>query len=200
MKNDLIPLVSFVFITTFTPGPNSISSASMGILYGYKKTLPYLLGIASGFFLILLLCGKVANILLVSLLQFEKALQIIGAVYILYLAWHTFRASYVFEEDQKLLGFINGLLLQILNPKVILYGLTLYSSFLGDIQLSTFSLIVSAAIFAAVGFAAISTWAFFGSAIRTYLKNRKVSQVINSLLSLLLVLTAINLSGLVDLF
>ena len=50
MKIETFSLISFVIITTFTPGPNNISSASMGIMYGYKKTLDFLLGIAAGIF------------------------------------------------------------------------------------------------------------------------------------------------------
>ena len=50
----MIPLISFVIVTTFTPGPNNISSAAMGVAYGYRRTIPYLFGIASGFFLVML--------------------------------------------------------------------------------------------------------------------------------------------------
>ena len=43
MNSDLFALMSFVIITTFTPGPNNISSASQGVLFGYRKALPYLI-------------------------------------------------------------------------------------------------------------------------------------------------------------
>ena len=46
MGIDFIPLVSFVMVTTFTPGPNNISSASMGVLYGYRDTVKYLAGLS----------------------------------------------------------------------------------------------------------------------------------------------------------
>ena len=41
MNIDTIPLISFVIVTTFTPGPNNISSAAMGVAYGYRRTLTY---------------------------------------------------------------------------------------------------------------------------------------------------------------
>ncbi len=44
MNPEIIALISFVAVTTYTPGPNNISAASMGVLYGYKRTLPYMLG------------------------------------------------------------------------------------------------------------------------------------------------------------
>ena len=48
MPVDMLPLISFVIVTTFTPGPNNISSAAMGIAFGYRRTLPYLFGITAG--------------------------------------------------------------------------------------------------------------------------------------------------------
>ena len=62
MNLDMIPLISFVFVTTFTPGPNNISSASMGMRYGYRKTVAYLLGISSGFFVVMLACALLSNV------------------------------------------------------------------------------------------------------------------------------------------
>ena len=47
MNPEIIALISFVAVTTYTPEQNNISSASMGVLYGYKRTLPYMLGISS---------------------------------------------------------------------------------------------------------------------------------------------------------
>ncbi len=200
MNPDFIALASFVVITTFTPGPNNVSSASMGILYGYKTTLRYLSGIVSGFFLIMLVCGWVSSTLLQIFPAFENVLRLIGALYILWLAFHTLKASYAFkEEEQTQLGFPNGLLLQLLNPKVIVYGLTLYSTFLGEVAINPFYLIASALALTGVAFCAISVWALFGAAIRTYLDRPQVTQGLNLALSLLLVYTAVELSGVLDL-
>ncbi|MDY6868403.1 MAG: LysE family transporter, partial [Chloroflexota bacterium] len=98
MNPETISLISFVIVTIYTPGPNNISSASMGILYGYKKTLKYLIGIAAGFFIVLQLTGWVSSFLLEKFPAFEGVLRIIGALYILWLAWGTLRASYAFDE------------------------------------------------------------------------------------------------------
>ena len=191
-----MPFLSFVLITTFSPGPNNLSSASMGVLHGYKKTLNYLAGIAAGFSVIMLLCGWISQTLLAAFPAFEKVLRMIGAAYILWLAFETVRASYTFKEDQALLGFPKGLLLQVLNPKVIVYGLTLYSTFLAPVTTNLVTLMLSALFLALVAFCAVSTWALFGSGIRTYLRQPNVQRAVNLVLSLLLVYTAVELSGL----
>jgi cysteine/O-acetylserine efflux protein len=188
----------FVLITTFTPGPNNISSASMGVLYGYRDTLKYMLGIVTGFFLVMLLCGWTSTVLLKVLPSFETALRFVGAGYILWLAFETLKTSYTFQEsNQSPMGFGRGLLLQVLNLKAIVYGLTLYSTFLVPITDSPVLLVLSATFLATLAFCSVSIWALFGSAIRTALYQARIRQSVNLVLSLLLVYTAIELSGLV---
>lgn len=199
MEPETIALITFVIITTFTPGPNNISSASMGILYGYRRSLGYLLGISLGFFMMLTFSGWLSAFLLESIPAFEPILRVAGAVYILWLAWHTLRASYNFEaEDQKPLGFLQGFLLQVLNVKVIVYALTLYGTFLPGRITSPVVLALSAIAFAFVGFCSLTLWTLFGAGIRKYLEQIWVKRAFNIILALLLVYTAVELSGVLD--
>ena len=200
MDIDLIPLASFVMVTTFTPGPNNISSASMGVLYGYRNTLKYLMGIAAGFFLIMLLCAFVSNALLKFIPAAEPVLRIVGAAYILWLAIGTARASYAFNGAEPTpMGFKNGFFLQTFNPKVAVYGLTIYSTFLAPITAHHLVLTLFALLFAAIAFCSTSTWALCGAAIRTHLHQPGVRRLVNAVLVLLLVYTAFDLSGIVSL-
>ena len=75
MNIDLLPLISFVLITTFTPGPNNMSSAAMGVKHGYPKILHYLLGISAGFFLIMMICAYLATALLTVVPAAERYLR-----------------------------------------------------------------------------------------------------------------------------
>jgi cysteine/O-acetylserine efflux protein len=196
MPTNTAAFLSFVLVTTFTPGPNNISSASMGVLYGFRRTLRYMLGILAGFFVIMLLCGWISTTLLRIFPSVETVLRLVGAGYILWLAYHTLRTSYAIEEtDQPAMGFVRGMLLQILNPKVIVYGMTLYSGFLASLTASPFYLLLSAFLLAATAFVSTCVWALFGSAIGRYLHQPVVRRLVNLTLSLLLVYTAIELSG-----
>ena len=198
MNPELVPLLSFVVITTFTPGPNNIASASMGLSYGYKKTLPFLLGIFTGFVLIMVVCAYASTNLISRIPNIERIMSLIGALYITWLAYHTLRANYNFsEEKQKPLRYTNGFLLQILNPKVIIYGLTLYSTFLRELPRHSLLLPLSALGFAAVSLASISTWTLFGNFIRRFMKRNFIKQGVNISLSLLLIATAVKISGII---
>ena len=199
MYIEWLPLASFVFVTTFTPGPNNISSASMGVLYGYKKTVNYLFGIGSGFFIIMIVCACLSSVLLAILPTAERYLRWIGAGYILWLAIGMLHADYSSNgSDNKAMAFSKGFMLQMFNPKVAVYGLTLYSTFLASISSRIDYLVLSAFTFAFTAFVSISTWALFGAAIRKQLKNEVFRKIINISLSALLIYTAVELSGLLN--
>ncbi|MDD5014199.1 MAG: LysE family translocator [Atribacterota bacterium] len=194
---DFGTLIPFVLITTFTPGPNNLSCASMSINFGIRKTMNYLYGIVTGFFLLLLLCGFFSNLLFTAIPSVEPIMRWVGAIYILYLAYATLKASFSFKEKSKqyLWGFYKGVLLQFINPKGIIYGLTLYSVFLNSLIGNPFFIILFSLGFAFIGFCAILIWALFGAMINQYLHHVKLRIIINSILSFLLAYTAVKISG-----
>jgi cysteine/O-acetylserine efflux protein len=196
MITNVIPVITYVLISTFTPGPSNISSASLAVLHGYKNTLKYQLGLAAGVFLLMLLSGWLSTTLSNGFPAFEPIMRYIGAAYILYLAFGILKASYPFKEkDVKPLGFVHGFILQILNPKLTVYAFTLFSAFLGPITKNMASLILMVTLLAAISFCATSIWALSGTAIETHLHNPRSNMIINIVLSLLLVYTAISLAG-----
>ena len=201
MAIDIIPLVSFVLVTTFTPGPNNISSAAMGVAYGYRRTLTYLCGIAAGFFIVMLVSAYLSSALLRVMPFAEQYLRWVGSAYILYLAFSTLRADYGFPGEKGADGaFAKGFLLQLFNPKVAVYGLTLYSTFLAAVSGHIVLLALFAAIFAMTAFVATSTWALGGAVIRNGLKKESFRKAVNIVLSLMLVYTAVTLSGVMAAF
>ena len=199
MQIEFIPLISFVVVTTFTPGPNNISSASMGVLYGYKRSLNYLLGISIGFFLAMLICAYLSSALLNLIPSAEQYLRLIGAGYILWLAVGILNSNPSRSSSGRpMMAFTKGFVLQLMNPKVAVYGLTLYSTFLASLSSRIAYLSLSAGAFAFTAFVATSTWALFGTAISTKLKDEFFRKILNLSLALLLVYTAVALSGLLD--
>ncbi|NCC88756.1 MAG: LysE family translocator [Spirochaetia bacterium] len=194
MEIDLFSTFLFAFITTFTPGPNTISSHAMGMNYGYRRSLPYFAGIATGFFSIMVLSALFATLLQQLMPSVVPLLTILGSLYILYLAYHVFFASYLLSQRAvKALGYSNGLLLQLLNPKVIILGLTVYSTFLKEMDRSPIPIILSALVFTLMSFTALTTWALFGLGIARLLKTERTRRIVNAILSLLLVYTAVKM-------
>jgi len=197
MSTGFLPLLSYVLISTFTPGPSNISSASVAVLHGYKHTLRYQLGLAAGVFFIMAFTGWISTTLLQFFPLLEPVLRYVGAGYILYLAYVILKASYTFaDQNAKPSGFTQGLMLQVLNPKLIVYAFTVFTAFLAPVTNDAVLVLFAAFFLAAISFGATSVWAIFGTGIKTYLHNPRLKMIVNILLSLSLAYTAIALMGL----
>lgn len=191
---NLLSVIPYILISTFTPGPSNISTASTAILHGYKNTLKYQAGLAVGVFLLMFLSGWFSAALLHQFPALEPVLHYVGAAYIIYLAFNILKASYSFaEKESQALGFIHGLMLQLLNPKLFVYAFTLFTAFLTAIPKTLLTLTILPIVLAGISFCATSTWALFGSGIKTHLHNQRLRMVVNVVLSLLLVYAAISL-------
>jgi cysteine/O-acetylserine efflux protein len=196
MSTHFFALLAFILISTFTPGPSNISSASMGVLHGYKNTLSYQFGLAIGVFLVMLLSGWISSTLLSIFPALESVLRYAGAGYILYLALRILTASYLFtEKEVQPLGFFPGFILQILNPKLFIYAFTLFSAFLAPITNNLALLVLVAALLSTTSLGATSVWALCGAALKIYLHQPRVKALVNGFLALLLVYSAVNLVG-----
>lgn len=201
MENiDLVSLIPYVIVTTFSPGPNNISCASLVVNFGIKKSINYFYGIYFGFITILLLAGFFSTVLNNFIPSFEPIMRWVGAAYILYLAYNILKADYSFQTSEQRsipFNFAHGFILQFLNPKGIIYALTLYSAFLNTIIGIPEYIILFAFILASLGFSSLLIWAFFGKIISKYLHQKNTKRFVNTLLALLLFYTAVKLTGLV---
>jgi cysteine/O-acetylserine efflux protein len=194
MTTSLFAIISYVLISTFTPGPSNISSTSMAVIHGYKGTIKYQIGLALGVFLLMMVSGWFSTTLLNVFPSLEPLMRYVGAAYILYLALGLLKATYFFaEENTKPLGLANGFILQILNPKLVVYAFTLFTAFLTHFSTNLLTLIFLSVLLAATSFCATSVWALFGMAIQAYLHNPGAKTIINILLSLSLIYIAMSL-------
>jgi cysteine/O-acetylserine efflux protein len=185
------PFLIYVAVTTFTPGPNNILSMSNAVRDGYRRTLRFLVGICAGFFIVMLASGLL-NVALASLLpSLKKGLELLGAVYLLYLAVHVLRSKPAEADSGKnsLNSFRAGFLMQFINVKVILYGITVFSLFIVNDFQDPLSICLFAIGLTAVGFMAISCWALGGDVFGRLL--RKYYRAFNLGMAGLLVYTAI---------
>ena len=115
----------------------------------------------------------------------------LGAAYILWLAWKTYSGGGSHGSSQSDCTFLSGLLLQLVSVKVILYGITIMSTF---VLPHTSSLAVYAgvsAFLAAMAFVSTSSWALFGAAFSRFLSSHE--RLANTVMALLLVYCAVSL-------
>jgi len=197
---NLAAFLSYVFVVTFTPGPNNIMSMANGNKFGYKKTLKFMMGILTGFFIILLLSTYFNLVLFNIMPKIRFFMGILGAVYMTYLAIMIIKSKNQTgkSENGRLNSFFTGMLMQFLNPKCILYGITVTSNFIIPYYKSNTVLIFFSIFLSLVGFASISCWALFGSLFQKFLS--KYRKPFNIVMGLLLMYGAVSISGILDLF
>ena len=191
----IIPFLTYAAVTTFTPGPNNITSAAIGMRLGYRRTIPYILGIMAGFLVIMLAAGILTDIASHAYRGALPYLKWIGVIYMCWLAVSLFIPSAHGADAAQVrnASFRSGLFLQIVNPKVILYGITIYSSFHMLLADTPMKLIGSSVFLAILGGIATSLWAVFGNLMSGFLKGRAAMLVFNITMALLLLYSAVSI-------
>ena len=195
MNHLVVPCLSYVLLMTFTPGPNNVSSSALGLRKGYRGSLPYLLGIATGFLAILVCGGLLTDFLTRNYAAIAPWLKWVGVAYMAWLAVSLFLAPRRAKGHGASLreGYAAGMVLQFVNPKGILYGVTVYGSFSPILTGSLARTLGSAVLLTAIGFAAISTWCLVGSVLSTLFERPRFKLGFNIVMALLLVYSAISI-------
>lgn len=184
--------LTYSVVTAVTPGPNNIMSMSNGSRKGFKGALPFNLGILVGFSVVMILCTVFCSLLSAWIPKIKTPMLIAGACYMLYLAWETFRSSDTIEENHSRDGFMSGLLLQFINPKIYIYCIMSMEAYiLPFYNGQTFHLLGFALLLALIGFVFTLLWSAFGSIFKWLFS--KHAKFVNTVMAVLLVYCAISL-------
>ena len=187
-----INFLSYVIITAVTPGPNNIMSMSNAGRLGFKKSIPFNLGIWVGFSVVMLICTFFCNTLSAVIPKIKMPMLVIGALYMLWLAWKTFKSSSVIEEDHSHSGFISGLVLQFVNPKIYIYCIVSMEAYILPFYQGQWGALIFFALFLAfIGFFFTVCWSLFGSVFKLLFS--KYAKITNTVMALLLVYCAVSL-------
>ncbi|MBJ8008053.1 LysE family translocator [Bacillus cereus] len=183
----------FVFVSSFTPGPNNFLAMTYAKQYGLKRSITFCLGVAFGFFIITSLCSFF-NIVLINILPLiEFPLKILGVAYMLYLAFKilTSKGNTDTNEKSNKNLFLVGIMLQFVNPKGILFGLTVVSTFILPYYHSYSSYLFFSLFLGIVGLMSTFSWCLFGSMFQKILL--KHNRIFNIIMAVSLVFSAISI-------
>lgn len=164
----LLPLVSFAFASSITPGPNNLMLSASGIAFGLRRTLPHLCGVSLGFTLLLVVCASGIGAVVVALPAVALTLKIVGTLYLLYLAW-TLRnalAPRAADTSARPLKLGEAVLFQFVNPKAWIMALTAVSVFAPDVEPRWLGAALVCVVFALVNLPCICTWTVLGVTLR----------------------------------
>lgn len=184
--------LTYAVITTATPGPNNIMSMSNAGRVGLKKSYPFNMGIWVGFMAVMIICTVLSSVLNAVMPIIKTPMLIAGAAYMLYLAYKTLKRTGEISEKQVKNGFLSGLFLQFINPKIYIYGMVSMESYiLPYFHDSPVKLLGFAILLATIGCFFNLCWAVFGTVFRILFSHH--ARVTNTVMALLLVYCAIAL-------
>lgn len=186
----LFALVLFAFATSITPGPNNMMLFASGVNFGFRRTVPHMLGIGAGFLSLLVGVGMGLGAVLHAYPPAFIALKVAGGLYLLWIAWKIGSSRSMGEGEAKArpMTFLGAAAFQWVNPKAWVMAVTAMAVYPNPEQYALTVAIV-ALVFAAVNVPSVSTWAGFGSALREWLSVPVRLKWFNITMAVLLVLS-----------
>ena len=182
--------IIYIMVSIFTPGPNNIFSSASSAKTGFFKTLPFMFGVLFGTFIVFFITG-LFNVYLYENVQFiNQVIGIVGGLFILYLALAMFRSRH--QNDKLMIKngklFTMAIALTLINPKAIIFGLTVATFYL-NVGFKPSGMFLLSVINAILCFLSVLVWGFFGHSMRQLLQRYQLQ--FNIVMALLLAYSGI---------
>ena len=187
----LLAFALFAWVTSITPGPNNTMLLASGVNFGFNRSIPHILGISCGFFVLVLAVGLGLGAVFEAYPLLYSVLRYVGAAYLLYLAWKIARSGPMSEEQQgqgQPLGYWGAAAFQWVNPKAWVMAVGAISTYT-PLQGYFTNVLVIAAVFALINAPTVSLWAACGSLLRNVLRNPRWLRLFNLGMAGLLVIS-----------
>ncbi|MBI6573721.1 LysE family translocator [Pseudomonas viridiflava] len=185
----LLAFALFAFVTSVTPGPNNMMLLASGVNFGFGRTLPHMLGISIGFFVLVLAVGFGLGSVFKAWPMLYTLLRYVGAAYLLYLAWKIATsgpASDSSESRGEPMSFMGAALFQWVNPKAWIMAIGAISTYT-PMQSYFTNVVIISGVFALINLPSVGIWAGFGSLLRNVLRDPVGLRIFNGVMAALLV-------------
>lgn len=185
----LLAFALFAFVTSVTPGPNNMMLLASGVNFGFSRTIPHMLGICIGFFLLVLGVGLGLGSAFTAWPALYTILRYAGAAYLLYLAWKIATSGPASDSNAQRgepQSFLGAALFQWVNPKAWIMAIGAISTYT-PMQGYFTNVIIISAVFALINLPSVGIWAGFGSLLRNVLRDPVGLRVFNGVMAVLLV-------------
>ena len=184
------PLLTYMATMSVTPGPNNLMLAASGVNFGFRRTLPHMLGISIGVGIQIVLVAGLLAWVMTWLEALRLPLVVIGCAYLLWLAWRQAGAGQPGNsEKSRPLGFFGAALFQWVNPKAWMMVLNAAILFLPHGNWT--AVMWMAVMSVVVNLPCIAVWAIAGDKLRYKLRDPLALRVFNYTMAALLAATAL---------
>jgi threonine/homoserine/homoserine lactone efflux protein len=190
-----LAVLFFAVTMSITPGPNNFMVTAAAANFGFRPTVPHILGISIGFPVMIVLLGIGPGLALTQHPDWHAALKLVGGAYMLFLSWKIATASAPGggNGEGRPLSFLQAAAFQWLNPKawgIALGAITAYTNVGGRVLLET---LIIGAVFAPVCVLCVSFWAWGGVAIGQRLRSPPAIRRFNIAMAVLLIVSLVPL-------
>lgn len=191
MHDTLLALAAFALVSSITPGPNNLMLMASGANFGFRRTVPHMLGIGLGFGLMIVLVGLGLVRVFDAFPVAHLILTILGVCYLLWLAWKIAHAA---APDAARVGarpftFLQAALFQWVNPKAWQMGLTAITLYAPD--RSVVAILWVGVVFVLINIPSVSTWTVMGQQMGRVLSSPARLRAFNWSMAALLVVSLI---------
>ncbi len=186
----LSALTVFAFVSSITPGPNNIMLMNSGVNFGFKQTIPHLLGVGIGFTLMIFLVGLGVMQVFDRFPVTYDILKVLSIVYLIYLAIKIAFSNSDGEQkssNTKPFTFMQAALFQWVNPKAWTMALTAISIYAPSKSLAAVLLV--SLTFGLINLPCISSWIVLGQRMQVFLTNQKYLRYFNFTMAALLIIS-----------
>lgn len=182
----LLALSLFAFVSSVTPGPNNIMLLSSGANFGFRSTIPHMLGIAIGFVSLVFLVGLGLGRFFTELPILRTVLQVCAVMYLIWLAYRIALSvpDLGGKTGARPLTLQQAAAFQWVNPKGWAMALTANAAYGGTGTLE--SALITSLLFGAINLPSVSVWALLGREIRHVLQKPGRLRVFNGVLAFLM--------------
>ncbi len=168
----LLALAGFAAVTLVTPGPNNMMLLASGANFGYRPTIPHLVGISVGFGLMVVLVGMGLMGLFELIPPLQWVLKTASVAFLLWLAWKIAHAAAPGSQARapaRPITFLQAAAFQWVNPKAWTMALTSIAAYAPERSLVAVAVV--AAMFLVLNLFSGSFWMLLGREARRLLSN-----------------------------
>ena len=189
---DPLPLATFAFVMSITPGPNNVMLTASGANYGFRRTLPHLFGVVAGLAVQLAAVCAGLGAIFQRWPGLQEILRWAGAAYLAYLGWRMLGSRTVGEREvSRPITFLEATAFQFLNPKAWVMSLTAITLFFPDGAGLLAGSAYVVGVMSAINLPCVAVWALFGSSLRSRLAQPSRRMVFNGAMALALAVTGV---------
>jgi len=186
----MAPVLTFAMTAAITPGPNNIILSTNAVNYGFKETIPLMMGVFFGFLSVLTLCLLGIGELYKSFPAIAMIVKIVATCFLVYLSFRIFTSSsFSDEKNSKKFSFKDIYFFQIINPKAVTVSMSSSAIFIQNKFSYQIEFILIFLCFVISTSTSAIAWAAIGHSFRRYLDDKKKIVIFNRIMAILLLMS-----------